>query len=60
LLTAAFIVVELGGPGLPPSLDRWIYPAIQPLGRLLIGLWLWKNADESALIGLPRQAKAHS
>lgn len=60
LLTAAFIVVELGGPGLPPWLAPWIYPAIQPLGRLLTGVWLWKNADESALIGLPRQAKAHS
>jgi hypothetical protein len=58
LLTACLLIAEFGGPPLPSPLDRWLYPAIQPLGRLLIGLWLWKNADESAPIGLPRQAKA--
>lgn len=58
LLTAWLLIAEIGGPPLPPPLDRWLYPAVQPVGRLLIGLWLWKNADESAPIGLPRQAKA--
>jgi hypothetical protein len=32
----------------PEALARWSYPAIQPLGRTLIGLWLWSAADESA------------
>ena len=50
LLTLTIIVVELGGPALPPLLDRWFYPAVQPLARLLIGLWLWRNADEAAPI----------
>ena len=31
---------ELGGPVLPEALAYWIYPATQPLARLLIGLWL--------------------
>ena len=57
-LTFSIMVVELGGPSLPPALDQWLYPAIQPLGRLLIGIWLWKNADESAPIGPAAAAKA--
>ena len=35
---------ELGGPALPQSLAFWIYPATQPLARLLIGLWLLRVA----------------
>jgi hypothetical protein len=46
LLTAFIISSEAGGPGLPPSLDAWIYPAIQPLARTLIGVWLWRRASE--------------
>jgi hypothetical protein len=38
---------ELGGPSLPESIDRWLYPAIQPLGRTLIGVWLWRVAEEN-------------
>jgi len=30
----------------PEPLDSWSYPAIQPLGRVLIGLWLWSAANE--------------
>lgn len=29
-------------------LAGWSYPAIQPLGRTLIGLWLWSAAHEEA------------
>jgi hypothetical protein len=43
-LTAFGISVEVGGPGLPSSIDAWLYPAIQPLARTLIGVWLWRNA----------------
>jgi len=32
---------------LPEPLASWSYPAIQPLGRILIGVWLWRVADES-------------
>ena len=35
---------ELGGPVLPESLAFWIYPATQPLARLLIGIWLLRVA----------------
>lgn len=38
---------EVGGPRLPESITPWLYPAIQPLGRTLIGVWLWRVADES-------------
>jgi hypothetical protein len=51
LLTLWSFVVALGGPELPALLDRWAYPAVQPLGRVLIGLWLWRNADEGKPIG---------
>jgi len=35
---------ELGGPVLPEALAFWIYPATQPLARLLLGLWLLRVA----------------
>ena len=37
---------ELGGPVFPESLAFWIYPATQPLARLLIGLWLLRVARQ--------------
>ena len=52
LAAAALTIVwnmlpEVGGPSLPESIEPWLYPAIQPLGRTLIGLWLWRAADEN-------------
>jgi hypothetical protein len=44
LLTLALISREAGGPGLPETLGFWLYPALQPLGRTLIGVWLWREA----------------
>jgi hypothetical protein len=41
---------ELGGPTLPASIEPWLYPAIQPLGRTLIGVWLWRAADENGAL----------
>jgi uncharacterized membrane protein YraQ (UPF0718 family) len=41
---------ELGGPTLPEGLGYWLYPATQPLARVLIGLWLLRVA----LRGEPR------
>ena len=35
---------ELGGPVLPEFLAFWIYPATQPLARILVGLWLLRVA----------------
>jgi len=37
---------ELGGPVLPESLAFWIYPATQPVARLLIGIWLLRVARQ--------------
>jgi len=53
LLTAPLISAEAGGPGMPESLDAWLYPAIQPLARTLIGVWLWRNAAERAADSVP-------
>ena len=35
---------ELGGPVLPESIAFWVYPATQPLARVLIGVWLLRVA----------------
>ena len=32
------------GFAMPEPLASWSYPAIQPLGRLLVGVWLWRVA----------------
>jgi hypothetical protein len=37
---------ELGGPIVPDSIAFWIYPATQPLARLLLGLWLLRVARD--------------
>lgn len=47
VLTSSLIWRELGWGALPEPLASWSYPAIQPLGRTLIGLWLWRVADET-------------
>jgi hypothetical protein len=46
---------ELGGPVLPESIAYWIYPATQPLARILIGSWLLRVArqGEPRLEGAP-------
>lgn len=49
LLTAPLISAEAGGPGMPEAFDAWLYPAIQPLARTLIGVWLWRNASEEPI-----------
>ena len=37
---------ELGGPVLPESIAFWVYPATQPLARILIGVWLLRVARD--------------
>lgn len=44
-LTVSLLLPEFGGPALLEPVAAWPYPAIQPPGRLLIGLWLWREAD---------------
>lgn len=44
LLTLTNLLPELGTPALPEPLGRWLYVAIQPLGRVLIGVLLWRAA----------------
>jgi hypothetical protein len=45
-LTLTYITGELQWGTLPEPLASWSYPTIQPIGRVLIGLWLWSAADE--------------
>jgi hypothetical protein len=47
-LTCALFAGELGWVLLPASATDWAYPAIQPLGRALLGLWLWQQASAGA------------
>ena len=47
-ITLPIITGELQWGTLPEPLSSWSYPAIQPLGRVLIGLWLWSAANEAA------------
>lgn len=46
-LTFFYLLPELGIPVSLGPLEAWIYPATQPLARVLIGVWLWRRADES-------------
>ncbi len=45
-ITLPIITGELQWGTLPEPFASWSYPAIQPLGRTLIGLWLWSAAQE--------------
>jgi hypothetical protein len=45
-LTLMLLGRELQWWTIPALLDTWSYPAIQPLGRTLIGFWLWSAARE--------------
>jgi hypothetical protein len=44
LLGLSNLLPELGGWGLPPVVAQSAYPLIQPLGRALVGVWLWQQA----------------
>lgn len=46
VLTLTNIFSELQWMQLSGPLAEWAYAAIQPLGRVLIGVWLWRVADE--------------
>ena len=46
-LTLTNIARDLSGFTLPELLSTWSYPAVQPVARILIGVWLWRAADET-------------
>ncbi len=48
LLTVFFFLPEIGVPVSLGPLDAWVYPATQPLARVLIGVWLWRWAVEES------------
>ena len=50
VLTFFYLLPELGIPASLGPLAGWVYPAIQPLARVLIGVWLWRWAIESVAI----------
>jgi hypothetical protein len=47
-LTVALFSAECGLPLAPGVVLEWAYPAIQPAGRALLGVWLWRVAAEAA------------
>jgi hypothetical protein len=47
LLSVYFFFTSVGvREFLPEKLVFWFYPLTQPLARTLIGVWLWRHADE--------------
>ena len=44
-ITLDFISGELNGPTIPATISFWLYPALQPIARTLIGVWLWRQRD---------------
>jgi hypothetical protein len=44
-LTLLIISRELNGPTLPPIVETWLYPLLQPAARFTIGIWLWRARD---------------
>jgi hypothetical protein len=48
-LSCYFFFTSIGGREfLPEKAVFWFYPLTQPLARTLIGVWLWRMADDSA------------
>jgi hypothetical protein len=47
-LTVALFLGQLGVVLLPDPVLSWAYPAIQPLGRALTGIWLWRIAGRAS------------
>ena len=45
-LTVCLFLNELRLSPLPAPVLDWSYPAIQPLGRFLLGVWLWRMATD--------------
>ena len=43
-LTLLNLLPELGGPQRLSGAADWLYPLIQPAGRALTGIWLWREA----------------
>jgi hypothetical protein len=48
-LSLCLLANEMRFPLLPDAVLGWAYPVIQPLGRFLIGLWLWR-ASQAAVV----------
>ncbi len=46
LLTSTFMLSELGWALPSEAIGTWAYAAVQPLGRALVGVWLWRFSDE--------------
>src|SRR5687767_6165727 len=47
-LTVLLFAGQLGWMPLPAAVLDWAYPAVQPLGRALIGVWLWRIAGSGS------------
>jgi hypothetical protein len=48
VLTILLFLGQIGFALLPEAVLDWAYPLIQPLGRALIGVWLWRIAGPGA------------
>lgn len=48
VLTALLLLGEFGLPTLPEPVLALLHSSLQPIARALLGVWLWRNADEDA------------
>ncbi len=56
-LTVFNISGQLDGPVLPAGLRAWVYPVVQPVTRVAIGVWLWRGVGGG---GAARRVNARS
>ncbi len=49
-LTLLILSVNFGGLALPRGLTAWLYPTIQPLFRVLLGVWLWPQKETKSYL----------
>lgn len=43
-----FLWSGYGGPQWPETVAGFVYPVVQPLGRAILGLWLWRAAGRDS------------
>ena len=47
LISVAFLVSGYGGPEWPGKIAGTVYPVVQPAGRALLAVWLWRVAAKA-------------
>ena len=46
VVTLRYLLPEFGWRIPSGAFETWAYPLVQPMARVLIGVWLWRHANE--------------